>query len=175
MNVDLIGTYIDRPILLQEASSFSELAIDDLSHAVVLLWLDEGSWDPKQLELAVRRLAANNVLNITIAGEKSDEGFSVLLETLGSLSLDKHIMTGIFSGTDVKAPLKVKDALIVKDAVERFLISTWPTEERFDEWREYRIIIVGKPNLSRQIRDSVREITERVGKGHPLRRPLPDS
>lgn len=79
--------------------------------------------------------------------------------------MDKHIMTGMCDSTDVKDP--VKAALRVKDAIESFLIATWPAEERFDHWREYRIIIVGKlPDLSRQIRSSVTDVVERSRKGH---------
>ena len=156
MNKELIGTYLNRPVLFQEARILAELAIKDLSHAVVLLWLGESTWQPEQLKIAIKRFAANNALNVTIAGEKSDESFFILLETLSALPVNKPIMTGVIKSTDVKDP--VEDSLIVKDAIERFLISTWPDEERFDDWTEYRIIIIGRPGLSRQICHSVTEI-----------------
>ena len=162
MSLNLIGNYRDRPILLQEAGSLSRVEAGDLSRAVVLLWLAEQSWDPKQLELAVGQLASNGVLNITVAGSRTDEAFSVLLETLASPSLRKHIMTGVIDNTDVKDP--IEDSPIVKDSVEEFLIGAWPSEEEFDNWAEYRIIVIGRPDLSQQVRDQVQKLTSKDGK-----------
>lgn len=79
MSLDVIGTYRDRPVRLQEVSSLGEMTARDLSHALVLLWLGEKSWDPEQLGLAIRQIAASNVLSVTVAGEKSDDAFSLLL------------------------------------------------------------------------------------------------
>jgi hypothetical protein len=155
-SIETIGAYLDRPILLHEASGLNGMEVGDLSHTIALLWLGEKSWDSKQLEEAIKELAAKNALNITVAGERSNESFSILLETLGPLPLRKHIMTGVFESTNVKDA--VEDSLIVRDAIERFLMATWPDEDRFDNWTEYRIIVIGRPDLSQQIRHSVAEI-----------------
>ena len=152
MSLDLIGTYRDHPILLQEVIGLDDLAVDDVSHAVVLLWLGGNSWGRGQLERAVKRFASKSVLSLTVAGELADEAFSIVLETLGSLPTRKHIMTGIIRDTEVRD--LEEDALIVKDAVEEFLTGTWPDEARFDEWTQYRIIVTGQPELSRCIRQS---------------------
>lgn len=163
MSLDVIGTYRDRPVRLQEVSSLGEMTARDLSHALVLLWLGEKSWDPEQLGLAIRQLAASNVLSVTVAGEKSDDAFSLLLQTLGSLPMRRHIITGIIKDADVKDP--AEDSLIVKDAVEEFLIGTWPDEERFDDWTEYRIILIGKPGLAQQVCHAVVEMAGKAEEG----------
>ena len=156
MNRTLIGTYLDRPVILQELAELSELASDGISHAVVLLWLDRGRWNAPGLEEAIRKLASTGVLNITAAGWEADESFSTLLTVLALLPINNHIMTGVIKDTDIKDP--IEDSLMIKDAVETFLVSTWPDEERFDDWTEYRIIVVGRPNLSREIHHSVMEM-----------------
>src|SRR5262245_6538396 len=153
MNRTLIGTYLVRPVILQELTELSELASDDISHAVVLLWLDRGRWNVRGLEEAIRKLASTGVLNITTAGWEADESFSTLLTVLAPLLINNHIMTGVIKDTDIKDP--IEDSLMIKDAVETFLVSTWPDEERFDDWTEYRIIVVGRPDLSREIHHSV--------------------
>jgi hypothetical protein len=156
MSMNSMGTYLSCQVLFQEAGNLGELAIKDLSHAVVLLWLGESSWGPEQLKIAIKRFAATKPLNITIAGTRSDDGFRILLETLSALPTNKHIMTGVLTNTDVKDP--EEDSLIVKDAIKQFLIATWPDEERFEDWSEYQIIVIGRPDLSQQIRRSVLEI-----------------
>src|SRR5262249_33832853 len=128
------------------------VSIDDLSHALVLLWLGQDTWTSRQLARAIGRLASNDVLNVTVAGKRPDEAFSVLLQTLGSLPSRKHTMTGVLKDTDVRD--LGEDALIVKDAIEGFLIGTWPDDGRFDEWTQYRIIIVGDPRLAQQVRQT---------------------
>lgn len=155
--INSIGTYLSCHVLFQEAGDLGNLAIKDLSHAVVLLWLGESSWDPEQLKIAIKRLAASKPLNLTIAGARSDDGFRILLETLSALPTNKHIMTGVLTNTDVKDP--EEDSPIVKDAIEQFLIATWPDEERFEDWSEYQIVVIGRPDLSQQIRHVVVEMT----------------
>jgi hypothetical protein len=156
MNRSLIGTYVDRPIVLQELTELNELIPGGVSHAVVLLWLDKNRWETRQLEEAIKKLASSGVLNITIAGWKADEGFSTLLTILDHLPINKHIMTGVIDDTDIKDP--IEDSIMIKDAIETFLASSWPDEERFDDWTEYQIVVVGRPDLSREIHQSVMEI-----------------
>ena len=96
------------------------------------------------------------MLNITTAGWEADESFSTLLTVLATLPINNHIMTGVIKDTDINDP--IEDSLMIKDAVETFLVSAWPSEERFDDWTEYRIIVVGRPDLSREIHHSVMEM-----------------
>jgi hypothetical protein len=160
MNGTSTGIYLGRPVILKELPELDELATDDdVSHAVVLLWLDRKHWDGRQLEEAIKRLASTNVLNITIAGWRADEAFSMLLTVLAPLPTNKHIMTGVISDTDIKDP--IEGSLMIKDAVETFLVSCWPDEERFDDWTEYQIVVIGRPDLAREIRHSVIEIVNR--------------
>ena len=141
-----IGAYIGRLIVLQEARNLIEVAEDDLSNAVVLLWLSENSWTPEELGISINRLAASNVLGITVAGARPDESFTFLLETLSHLPIDRHIMTGVVNSTEIA------------DSVEDFLLSTYPDERYFDEWNEYRIIEIGK---SQQLIAAIKEVLKR--------------
>jgi hypothetical protein len=80
----------------------------------------------------------------------------MLLTILAPLPINKHIMTGVIDDTDIKDP--IEDSLMIKDAIETFLVSSWPDEGRFDEWSDYRIITVVRPGLSQAIHRSATEI-----------------
>lgn len=155
----LIESYLGRAVTLQELSSLSELETIGLSQAVVLLWLGNRSWKLSQLEKAITELAANNILNVTVAGERSDESFAALLKVLAALPASKHIMTGVIDNSEVKDPLE--DSSIVKHAIESFLFNSWPDTERFDDWKESRILVVGRPGLASVIHSLVLEISNR--------------
>jgi hypothetical protein len=90
MNRTPLGTYLDRPVILQELTDLNGLLPDSVSHAVVLLWLDR-NWDSSQLEEAIKALGSSEVLNITITGWKADEAFSTMLTVLGPLQTKGHI------------------------------------------------------------------------------------
>lgn len=139
-NIEQIGTYLDRSVKLQIVNSLTTLEIDDLSHAVVLVWLAPQSFNSNLLEIIIKQLIAQNVLSIVVAGESPNESFSILLLTLSTIHTIKHIMTGVIEST------------CTNDIIEQFLVATWPDENRFDYWTEYRLIVIGNSDLGNHVK-----------------------
>lgn len=143
MNLKKVGEYLDRKVTFQETENLTDLTIKDVSSALVLLWLGSPSWKYKDLTTLIERLARENVLGITVAGKRADESFDALIETLGSMTLPKHIMTGVDKTDDVY------------DVVSGFLASAIPDGARFDDWQEYRVIAIGSSEQRQEVLDSV--------------------
>ncbi|MGH9914723.1 MAG: hypothetical protein ACRD63_05480 [Pyrinomonadaceae bacterium] len=136
---------MDRKVFFQEAENLNDLTTEDVSKALVLLWVGSPSWKYKDLTAVIERLAREGALGITIAGKRADESFDALLETLGSMKLPKHVMTGVDKTDDVG------------DVVSGFLVAAIPDEARWDDWQEYRIIVIGDSNLWQQMLCSINE------------------
>jgi hypothetical protein len=151
MNLKEVGTYLDRRIMLQEAGSLKELTATDLSSAVVLMWIADRSWDAEELRRAIEEMSDGKPLSLVVSGERADESFSLLLETLSYLPpASYHIMTGSIENTDMS------------EAVSEFLIATYPEELRFDDWQEYRVVAVGNPDLEHRMLRSISKATSRL-------------
>lgn len=145
-----------RAVTLQVADSLNRIDVVALSQSSVFLWLGDETWDLYQLRTAITEMAANDVLNIEVAGERSDESFSALLDVLSALPLNKHIMTGVASDSSIRDP--VADSALIRDALEAFLYRGWPDEERWDEWAAYSIVVLDRPPLGMVIHDLALEI-----------------
>lgn len=156
MNGKQLGIYTDRPVILKELTDINELIYRDCSNAVMLIWLSNNSWNVEQFEDFVKRLALNGVLNITVAGWKVDDAFSALITTLSVLPTEKHIMTSKIAESDIKD--QIEDSVVIKNTIEMFLVNSWPSIERFDDWEESHIVVVGDSNLSQEIVKLTREI-----------------
>jgi hypothetical protein len=140
-----VGKYLDRKVLFQEAEHLSDLTLKDVSKALILLWLGNPSWRYEDLTALIDRLAREGVLGITVAGKQTDESFDALIETIGSMMLPKHVMTGVDDSDDVD------------ELVSSFFVAAIPDEARWDDWREYRIIAVGRSEQTQRILDSIHE------------------
>ena len=150
MNLKEVGTYLDRRIMLQEAGNLKELTATDLSNAVVLMWVADPSWEVEELRRAIEELSDGKPLSLVVGGERVDESFSVLLETLSYLPpTSYHIMTGSIESADMS------------EGVSEFLIATYPEELRFDDWQEYRIVAVGDSSLHHRMLCSISEATSK--------------
>lgn len=78
----------------------------------------------------IKDIVNKEPLSITLSGENASFHFDYLLNFLSIVSSTKHIMTGLIDDKDIQ------------EIVETFLISTWPSEERFDEWTSYNILFI---------------------------------
>lgn len=143
-----IGVYLGRGISLYESSHLYEIEISDLSFATVLLWLNDHLWSKDEFIATVNSLIQANPLSVVVAGEHVEESFDCLLAVQSRLpSSLPHFMTGIIN------------ASVFYEIAYEFLIATYPSDERFDVWKEHLIIVVGD-NQSRQ--EIVRSITQMV-------------
>lgn len=149
MNAEGTGKYLNRSVILECADVLSELEYNNVSCSVILLWLGNPAWNAEDLQVAIKNYVLGNVLSLTIAGQRTDESFQMMLENLSVLQRDKHIMTGVIDTCDVD------------EAVDQFLIATWPDEGRFAAWIDYRIVVVGDSNLTEEIRQAIHRVMNR--------------
>jgi hypothetical protein len=103
MNQQILGTHLDRRIILSHIQSLSELEDGDFARSLSLIWLLNPDWEAKALRSAIGVLVSGGVLGITVAGERVDESFSILLDTLSRLAPGPHIMTGALREQDAGA------------------------------------------------------------------------
>jgi hypothetical protein len=137
-NYEDVGVYVGLPVRLQGANNLTEVLPKNLSGAIVLLWLGDSSWKTRDLKAMIIRLAEKKPLAIVVAGERTNESFEVLLETLSVIETPDHIMTGVIHHDD---------------SISDFFVATFPDQLRFDDWQEYFVIAVGNQDLQQQIRD----------------------
>jgi hypothetical protein len=57
-------------------------------------------------------------------------------------------MTGLF------------DDVSINDAVEQFLFSTWPAEDRFDSWKRIAFLVVGNGDSFETISRAIRKMAD---------------
>lgn len=148
MNMENLGTYLDRQVELSYISELTEIDRMNYACSLTLVWLCKPNWKVEDLRVAIKTLAWRRVLGITIAGEKTDESFSILLDTLGPLP-GPHIMTGVSREDDEFA------------VVQAFLLSALPSEERFDDWQGYNIIVVGDESAFKRMSEAVKRFLRR--------------
>jgi hypothetical protein len=143
MRQDLMGNYLDRQIKLIVISELSEIDRVDVAYSLILLLLYKSNWRVEDFQSALEVLASKQVLGITVAGEKVGNSFSIMLDTLGSLA-GPHIMTGVSREQNMAS------------VVEKFLVATYPSEERFDEWQGYSFIVVGNDTSAVSLREAIK-------------------
>lgn len=146
MKQKTIGNYLGRPITLSMISDLGGVKESGLSGLLILLWLYDPLWEPAALQSAVNHLSSECVVGISVAGERVDESFSILLDNLSRRSMKPHIITGMFKEQEMVS------------VVEAFLFSTLPSEERFDEWRGYRIIVLGDSRKVNSVHGTLKDI-----------------
>lgn len=135
----VLGEYLGREVRI---ARFSEcLTLDQLDDSLVLVVFgDEFVSDEKGYRL-LDSLAQRQPLAITVCGAGARKAFDLLIAILSDGRELKQIMTKYFDGEQIES------------AVEDFLHSTWPSEDRFGEWSKYAIVIVGNsdPEIEKAI------------------------
>jgi hypothetical protein len=143
MRREIMGDYLGRQVNLIILDELSEIHQVNVACSLILILLCKSNWRKDDFRSAVEVIALKQVLGITVAGERVDDSFSIMLDTLGSLP-GPHIMTGI------------SRELNMKSVVENFMVATYPSEERFDKWQSYSFIIVGNDASATSLREAIK-------------------
>ena len=142
-----VGTYLERIVRVASLRTAAEFP-NDLSLGGSLLMLcfeKEVPHDSETLRL-FRRVASALPLAIKVYGPEASALFGRLVEHLDTERPLLHIMTGECYGRDVR------------EALEDFLRATWPSEERFDDWRSYAIVAVGDLEFCNRVTEAARTL-----------------
>lgn len=127
-----IGHYLDRSIIVVENYLTEDIDLSEyLNKSIVLIESDsELTYDEfiktNNLLLTIIKCCP---LTIAVWGINAEQIFDFLLLELSTMNTKKHIMT------------KLIQAETIEDAVDDLIIATLPSEDRFDEWKNYTIFI----------------------------------
>lgn len=135
-----VGSHCGRMIYLGRAITIGEYHFDSsISSSILLVYFGNIPCNDKWIEELFRNLFLKNPLSISLAGVKSSEYFDLLLEMLSIWPTDRHIMTRRSREIDIT------------EWISDFLMGTFPSEDRFDEWYSYRILVIGSISLYQYI------------------------
>lgn len=122
MNRKKIGHYIERDVHLIE-SKYLLTDYDDLSNSSVLLWLQTKK-HLMTLRSYLRQLIEKKPLVLFLGGLYAEAGFDHLLDELSRGAPSFQVMTRYSEQS-------------LEDCLEEFFQASWPSEDRFDDWKNY--------------------------------------
>jgi hypothetical protein len=125
-----IGHYLGRDVCLLDASDLGNVSRRSLRDAVVLA-VNEREWEVQHRDL-ISSLIDLEPQSIVLWGKNATLAFDLLISILSRPEVETglHIMTNFLDDEELEA------------AVGSFLRSTWPTEDRFDDWTRYVILSI---------------------------------
>lgn len=133
---NLIGGYLGRPIrvrFLGPHDSVEKIADVSLKSTVLLIYFTRGYASAQTNRRLIEALVQSRPLALVLAGLGASDAFD---ETGSLLSrtedgADELVMTSFVQD---ESPRSMAEAL---------LYGTWPSEDRFGNWRHYSILVVG--------------------------------
>jgi hypothetical protein len=100
-----------------------------MSNAVVLLIFGR-AMAGDLIHAILKMLIAQRPLAIRVCGADVALAFDALIDEVSDGVPRRHIMTAMSEGDTIEC------------AIEDLLQATWPTEEDFDEWKEYAVVVI---------------------------------
>ena len=141
-----IGHYVSRKVWCAAIERVSDFGGLDVGRMLVLLHTGGARLtDDEKRELA-EQIIKSRPLATFFAGPGAEAMFDCVLHVLDT--------------TDPPFPIMTNYSVAgLPEAANEFLSSTWPPEERWDEWRGYLLINIGGP--VNEVEEAVRPLIER--------------
>jgi len=143
------GTCLGRDIETARCDSFNCLLTPGSLHGSLLLVVAGATNGDVYPSHFIDSIIVGDPLGIIVYGESARVAFDRIIDKLTPSATTGHVMTNV-----------LPDGSIL-DAVEILLFGTWPSEERFDEWKKYSILTIGKVS-SAVVEDAIKELTTRT-------------
>jgi hypothetical protein len=131
----IVGEYLGREVRIAGVANLDRFALDQLHDSVLLVVFGRDFVPDEKGQAFLKLLVQHQPLAITVCGIGARKAFDSLISVLADGRELKHIMTKLFEENHIES------------AVEDLLQSTWPSEDRFDEWKSYVALGVGN-NIS---------------------------
>lgn len=145
-----IGQYLDRSVKIGKINSLEEYSRNSsLASSNVMLCFDVLDLMDLKLKSFYEQLAQSHPLTILICGKNSENNFSILLDSIYSKKSKKFIMTAVNKDENMQ------------EWIEQLFWATWPSEERFDEWKENRILVIGDDNFYNKIKSKINQFLQK--------------
>jgi hypothetical protein len=129
MRQEHVATYVGRQVYLASAAAVGVVEAV-LAKSLILVWVGDKLLDISRLSDFCLRLLQNAPLGIAVAGGARKEAFDVLLQVQAGRRCEAHTMTRSCGGTDIS------------ETIDDFLFGTLPSNDRFDEWEAYCILLL---------------------------------
>jgi len=150
MQWEEIGAYLGRVVRVAHLRTASCYPSDvDAMDTVLMLCFQSRFTCESHITDLFRRIGLSLPLAVKLYGPEASALFGRLVEHFDAERPLLHIMTGLCHGDDAR------------EAVEEFLTATWPSEERFDDWRSCSVIIFGDQEFSGGLTGIVRALVAR--------------
>jgi hypothetical protein len=142
-----LGSYLNRPVSATSVTRLNELEQlgENLKKCLMLVILGQQFKNDSVGRDALRAIIAARPLALVVFGHESRIAFDFVIAELSLKPSNPHIITNVLTEGELG------------DGVETFLISTWPAEGRFDEWKSYNILFLGDVT-SQYLDESYKEI-----------------
>jgi len=135
-------------IMLANVESLSDvMSLLDAKIATSTLMLDFSLIpDKKTLKSFMHAIFRLMPLALSVSGKGMDDNFDLMLQVQGDIKPKKHTMT---------YPLENKDWF---DNVKSFIYNSWPSDERWNEWKYCLILSIGRnPNDYHKVVEKLRK------------------
>lgn len=134
MIFDRIAEWVGRPVYLSRfplPMFKQEFLSIGLEGSMLMVWFDS-DFSHIQKNNLLLHLLQKLPLGLSVAGFDTQESFDLLLDLVSKNTYSRQIMTGMIEETSIT------------EAIESYLSSAFPSEENFDDWVDYKIIISEK-------------------------------
>ena len=142
----LAGSIYEKKVLFKRIRINYDFSRDFIQNSSVMVYFEDSAQEINQAKSIIDRLISGIPLLIQICGKDSEKYFDYLLETLSNRIDQKHTMT-VWSYED-------------KDNISEWLFDffecAYPDEERFDEWNEYRILVLCEELFAEEILNAIK-------------------
>ena len=127
------GEYLERGIQVGILDDLNcALPAGSMSESLVMVCLGVPFPDDASSRQFVSMLIATSPLAIVFYGHDAERAFDILISLLTEDGPRTHIMT------------KYIKEQPVDEALGTFLKAIWPSEERFDDWKNYSVLVTGE-------------------------------
>lgn len=125
------GDYLDKSIYILPPILMENLREEDFSSSALLLYFTDNQFSDFELDKFFNNLLKSAPLVVHIAGKNADKYLTNILNNRILNENKKHTMTYL---TEEHKNIEL---------ISNFFYASWPSEERFDEWKDYKIIVIG--------------------------------
>ena len=125
-----IGDYLDRTVRCAAIQAPRDLEALDLTHRLVFFYAGDSRVDGVEMAAVAGWLARGRPLGVFFSGADAETMFDALLRALDGPGVPISVMTNL-SRDDLG------------EAIDEFLSSEWPPEDRWDAWTGYLLVGLG--------------------------------
>lgn len=135
------GDYLGRNIQVGSSKDLKcTMPTCSLAESLLLVVLGLPFHDEGSRRRFLSMLIGTTPLAIVVYGQDASLAFNTLITLLSESHSPKHIMT------------KLLEEQPTDEALKEFFQATWPSEERFDEWKQYSVILTGEFQVVEMVR-----------------------